>query len=215
MTDALSPIVQQENDEDASRKLPKSSPTTSSPSQLASTKISLQSALRQFADFPIPGIDFVDILPLFANPTLHSLLIDALALEIQDAFNGQIPDVIIALDARGFLFGPSLALKLGVGFAPVRKRGKLPGPTVEAAFVKEYGEDYFQLQEDAVKPGQTALVVDDIIATGGSAQAAGALVEKLGGKLMGYIFILEIDFLKGRDKLHAPVHTLLYYSDKA
>jgi len=86
---------------------------------------------------------------------------------------------------------------------------------VEAAFVKEYGEDYFQLQEDAVKPGQIALVVDDIIATGGSAQAAGALVEKLGAKLMGYLFILEIDFLKGRDKLKAPVHTLLYYSDKA
>lgn len=77
-----------------------------------------------------------------------------------------MPDVIIALDARGFLFGPSLALKLGAGFAPVRKRGKLPGPTVEAAFVKEYGEDFFQLQEDAVKPGQLVLVVDDIIATG-------------------------------------------------
>jgi adenine phosphoribosyltransferase len=77
-----------------------------------------------------------------------------------------MPDVIIALDARGFLFGPSLAVKLGAGFAPVRKRGKLPGPTVEAAFMKEYGEDFFQLQEDAVKPGQLVLVVDDIIATG-------------------------------------------------
>lgn len=96
------------------------------------------------------------------------MLIDALVLQIQDAFGGKKPDVIIALDARGFLFGPSLALKLGAGFAPVRKRGKLPGPTVEAAFVKEYGEDFFQLQGDAVKPGQLALVVDDIIATGTS-----------------------------------------------
>lgn len=164
-------------------------------------------------------------------------MIDTLVLQIYSAFDGQKPDIIVALDARGFLFGPSLALKLGAGFAPVRKRGKLPGPTVEAAFVKEYGSDYFQLQKDAVKPGQLVLVVDDIIATGmaffdpkssdtgvtsallknagGSAQAAGELVEKLGASLMGYLFILEIDSLKGRDKLKAPVHTLLYYSDKA
>lgn len=93
-------------------------------------------------------------------------MISSLAEEITTAFGGQKPDVIIALDARGFLFGPSLALKLGAGFAPVRKRGKLPGETVEASFVKEYGEDWFQAQVDAVKPGQTALVVDDIIATG-------------------------------------------------
>jgi adenine phosphoribosyltransferase len=214
-----------------------------SATQLSSAKITLQSSLRQFLDFPIPGIDFIDILPLFASTSLHTLLIDTLALQIETAFNGAIPEVIVALDARGFLFGPSLALKLGAGFAPVRKKGKLPGPTVEAAFVKEYGEDWFQMQGDAVRAGQKVLVVDDIIATGkcysppfrtsplsiqvlheywadhgnytgGSAQAAGALVEKLGGILMGYMFILEIDFLKGRDKLNAPVHTLLYYSEK-
>lgn len=115
----------------------------------------------------------------------------------------------MGLDARGFLFGPSLALALGAGFAPVRKRGKLPGPTSEATFEKEYGQDFFQIQSDAVKKGQNVLVVDDIIATGGSAAAAGNLVEQLGGNLIGYLFILEINFLKGREKLNAPVITLL------
>lgn len=107
------------------------------------------------------------------------------------------------------MFGPSLALRLGASFAPVRKRGKLPGPTKEAAFEKEYGQDFFQIQSDAIANGQKVLVVDDIIATGGSAEAAGNLVRQLGGDLIGYLFILELDFLKGRDKLDAPVITLL------
>lgn len=93
-------------------------------------------------------------------------LIRALELQVLASFQGQVPDVVVGLDARGFLFGPSLALRLGSGFAPVRKAGKLPGPTVEAMFEKEYGQDYFHLQQDAIKPGQTVLVVDDIIATG-------------------------------------------------
>jgi len=145
-----------------------SQPTTSttSASELASTKISLKAALRQFPDFPIPGINFVDILPLFASHSLHTSLLRALELQVLASYNGIRPDVIVGLDARGFLFGPSLALKLGASFAPVRKRGKLPGPTVEASFEKEYGQDYFQMQSDAVKKGQTVLVVDDIIATG-------------------------------------------------
>lgn len=165
MTDSSSSDLHQETGNHASGQLSKPSTSTSSAAQ-QSGKIRLQAALRQFPDFPIPGIDFIDILPLFASASLHTLLIDCLATHIYEALDGQTPDVIVALDARGFLFGPSLALKLGAGFAPVRKRGKLPGPTVEAAFVKEYGEDYFQLQEDAIKPGQTAFVVDDIIATG-------------------------------------------------
>lgn len=119
------------------------------------------------------------------------------------------PDVIVGLDARGFLFGPSLALRVGAGFVPVRKKGKLPGPTETASFEKEYGADFFQMQNDAIKEGQKVIVLDDIIATGGSAAAAGSLVEKLGGRLLGYIFLLELDFLHGRDKLSAPVYTLL------
>jgi len=155
-----------ESDSNASRPEPESSTATTSASELASTKISLRAALRNFADFPIKGIDFVDILPLFASFELHRSLIRALELQVLAFTNGQKPDVVVGLDARGFLFGPSLALRLGAGFAPVRKPGKLPGPTEEAAFEKEYGQDHFQMQKDAVKPGQTVLVVDDIIATG-------------------------------------------------
>ncbi|KAH6669583.1 adenine phosphoribosyltransferase [Halenospora varia] len=188
-----------------------SQPATSAAraTELSRQQINLRAALRQFPDFPIPGIDFIDILPLFANHNLHLSLIRALELQVLSLSDGLKPDVIVGLDARGFLFGPSLALRLGAGFAPVRKRGKLPGPTEEASFAKEYGQDGFQIQSDAIKKGQSVLVVDDIIATGGSAAAAGKLVEQLGGSLIGYLFILEIDFLKGRDKLQAPVYTLL------
>ncbi|KAF9732669.1 adenine phosphoribosyltransferase [Paraphaeosphaeria minitans] len=176
--------------------------------ELSSLTLRLKSSLRQFPDFPSPGILFEDIMPLFANPQLHEDLVRALVLHVSQ--NYEKPDVVVGLDARGFLFGPSLALRLGAGFAPVRKQGKLPGPCETASYEKEYGSDLFQMQADAIKPGQKVLVVDDIIATGGSAAAAGSLVKKLGGTLLGYVFILELDFLKGRDKLDAPVYTLLH-----
>lgn len=148
-------------------------------------------------------------MPLFSDPKLHTSLIRALELQVQTFYDGKCPDVIVGLDARGFLFGPSLALRLGAGFAPVRKRNKLPGPTFEASYEKEYGADHFQIQKDAVKKGQSVLIVDDIIATGGSAQAAGKLVEEAGGIIIGYLFILDIEFLKGCDKLNAPTSILL------
>ena len=150
----------------ASRLEPQSTTSTSRASELSRQQISLRAALRQFPDFPIPGIDFVDILPLFASHSLHESLIRALELQVLSSYNGQKPDVVVGLDARGFLFGPSLALRLGAGFAPVRKPGKLPGPTEQASFDKEYGQDFFAIQKDAIKPGQKVLVVDDIIATG-------------------------------------------------
>jgi adenine phosphoribosyltransferase len=140
-------------------------PHASAAAELASLKINLKKSLRQFPDFPEPGILFEDILPIFANPELHEGLIRSLQLAVEKEFNGK-PDVVVGLDARGFLFGPSLALRLGAAFVPVRKRGKLPGPCETAEFVKEYGSDYFQMQADAVKQGQKVLVVDDIIATG-------------------------------------------------
>ncbi|KAJ4368532.1 adenine phosphoribosyltransferase [Didymella sp. IMI 355093] len=183
-------------------------PGPSASAELANLKVKLKGALRQFPDFPAPGILFEDILPIFADPSLFEALIHALELHITQTFTEK-PDVIVGLDARGFLFGPTLALRLGAAFVPVRKRGKLPGPCETAEYMKEYGADFFQMQADAVKPGQKVLIVDDIIATGGSASAAGTLVEKLGGKVVEYIFILELDFLKGRDKLNAPVYTLL------
>lgn len=123
-------------------------------------------------------------------------------------------DVVVGLESRGFLFGPQLALRLGAGFVPVRKKGKLPGEVATETFKKEYGEDVFQMQSDAIQKGQKVVIVDDIIATGGSAAAAGNLVRKLGGNLLGYVFIMELDFLKGREKLDAPVHTLLTGQEK-
>jgi adenine phosphoribosyltransferase len=205
-------MSQQNTAQDASTTAKESGHATAHPprtTELASLKIRLRAALRQFPDFPEPGIIFEDILPLFADPTLHEALIRSLELHILETYHEK-PDVIVGLDARGFLFGPSLALRLGAGFVPVRKRGKLPGPCETESFQKEYGEDFFQMQADAVKKGQKVLVVDDIIATGGSAAAAGNLVTKLGGTLLGFVFILELDFLKGRDKLPAPVFTLLH-----
>lgn len=144
-----------------------STTASSSSAQLASAKVTLRKTLRQFPDFPIPGIDFVDIMPLFADPLAHATLVSALELQILQNFGqDNKPDVIVGLDARGFLFGPGLALRLGVPFAAVRKQGKLPGPCVTAEYIKEYGKDLFQMQQDAVKEGQKVLVVDDIIATG-------------------------------------------------
>jgi adenine phosphoribosyltransferase len=134
-------------------------------SELSSLKQKLTSSLRQFPDFPSPGILFEDILPIFANPTLHESLLRALELHISTTYN-QKPDVVVGLEARGFLFGPSLALRLGAAFVPVRKKGKLPGPCETASYKKEYGEDLFQMQSDGIKKGQKVLVVDDIIATG-------------------------------------------------
>lgn len=156
--------------QDASTEAPPigfSSSNSSSASELASLKIRLKQSIRQFPDFPTKGILFEDILPLFADPNLHQSLIRALELHVR-AYHAddQTPDIVVGLEARGFLFGPSLALALGAGFVPIRKKGKLPGPTETAGYEKEYGKDLFEIQKDAIKQGQRVLIVDDIIATG-------------------------------------------------
>jgi len=143
--------------------LPTSS--SSSSSELSSLKVRLRNALRQYPDFPSEGILFEDIMPIFASHQLHSDLIKALELQVQQGFSKK-PDVIVGLESRGFLFGPSLALSLGAAFVPVRKQGKLPGKTETEGYQKEYGTDFFQIQSDAIQSGQTVLVVDDIMATG-------------------------------------------------
>ncbi|EME83708.1 uncharacterized protein MYCFIDRAFT_101330, partial [Pseudocercospora fijiensis CIRAD86] len=196
------------------------SASAASPAELSRLKVRLKGGLRQFPDFPSPGILFEDIMPLFSSHDLHSDLITALEYQLAASFHTTIGekseiDVIVGLESRGFLFGPTLALRVGAGFVPVRKPGKLPGETVEESYRKEYGADAFQMQADAIKPGQKVVIVDDIIATGGTAAAAGNLVQKLGGHLLGYVFIMELDFLKGREKLNAPVHTLLSAQDEA
>jgi len=143
----------------------------SGPAELSHLKVNLRSALRQFPDFPSPGILFEDIMPIFANHAHFTSLMRALELQVATAFNTTVGeksgiDVVVGLESRGFLFGPTLALRLGAGFVPVRKQGKLPGKCVTEGYEKEYGTDHFQVQEDAIKPGQKVIIVDDIIATG-------------------------------------------------
>lgn len=169
---------------------------------------SLSAGLKQYPDFPQPGILFEDIFPLFANVSLHRDLITAFLLTTQTKLS-QTPDVIVGLDARGFLIGPQLALHLDAAFVPVRKPGKLPGKLETVEYRKEYGTDTFAIQAESIKPGSKVLVVDDLIATGGSAAAAGQLVKKCGGNLLGYVFLIELTKLGGRNKLEAPVYTIL------
>lgn len=140
---------------------------------------------------------------------LHRDLIQAFLLTIEEKLGSQKPDVIVGLDARGFLIGPQLAIALDAAFVPVRKPGKLPGTLETVEYQKEYGTDSFAIQRESVKPGSKVLVVDDLIATGGSAGAAEALVEKCGGEMLGFVFLIELTKLNGRSKLRAPVLTVL------
>ena len=176
---------------------------------LESLAIELRSALHQYPNFPSEGILFEDFLPIFASPKLFQKLINAFLIHIQEKFPKTKIDYIVGLEARGFLFGPSLALALGCGFIPVRKAGKLPGQVVQATYVKEYGTDVFEMQIDAMPEGSNVIIVDDIIATGGSAVSAYQLVKKLNCKILEFAFVMELDFLKGRERLQAPVFTLL------
>ncbi|RMZ82696.1 hypothetical protein DV738_g1456, partial [Chaetothyriales sp. CBS 135597] len=171
----------------------------------------LSAGLKQYPDFPQPGILFEDIFPLFASPSLHRTLIDAFILTAtQNLPAGTRPDFVVGLDARGFLIGPQLALHFNAGFVPVRKPGKLPGNLETAEYVKEYGKDVFAIQRETIPKGAKVLVVDDLIATGGSASAAAELVTKVGGDLLGFIFLIELTKLQGRKKLgNVPVWTVL------
>jgi adenine phosphoribosyltransferase len=173
----------------------------------------IRSFLTIYQDFPTKGVAFCDIFPLFRNPLAFEALVTHLVHHLASAVIPSSPnkkiDVIVGLDSRGFLLGPVIALRLGAAFVPVRKRGKLPGECEQASFEKEYGVDEFEMQTNAIVPGQTVVVVDDIIATGGSAAAAGNLVSKQGGQLLRYIFIAEITFLKGKDKLDAPIYSMI------
>jgi len=168
----------------------------------------LRSILTFHADFPKPGINFIDIFPLLRNPIAFETLITHF---VHHLTSFTIPnskakgiDVVVGLDARGFLLGPLIALRLGAAFVPVRKQGKLPGKCVSAEYAKEYGVDTFEMQEGAIFKGANVVVVDDLIATGGSAMAAGELVKKQGGITLEYLFIVGLSFLNGASKLDAP-----------
>jgi len=169
---------------------------------------SLAAKIRDVPDFPRPGIVFKDIMPLLADPASLRETIDLLA----DWARPRRPDVILGAEARGFIFGGALAYALDCGFVAARKPGKLPWRTVEAHFELEYGADTLQIHADALGAGQRVIVLDDVLATGGTAKAKIDLVEQLGGEVVGALFVIELTFLDGRAKLDGyDVHALIAY----
>ncbi|KAF9170062.1 adenine phosphoribosyltransferase [Mortierella sp. AD011] len=168
----------------------------------------INSLIREIPDFPKPGILFKDIFPLFQDPIAVEMVITHIVNYINTTIDKKV-DVVVGLDARGFLFGPLVAMRLGAAFAPVRKAGKLPGATIQVSYQKEYGTDVFEMQQDSIKPGQNVIVIDDLIATGGSAAGAQELIEKMNGNVLSFIFLIELEFLKGKDVLKAPVYSMI------
>lgn len=168
----------------------------------------LKSFIRDIPDFPKAGILFRDISPLLGNPDAFSFAIDGLA----KLCHTWQPQVVAGIESRGFIFGVALAGSLKLPFVPLRKPGKLPGETLRLAYDLEYGSDALEVQRDALAAGQRAIVVDDLIATGGTAKAAGELVRQTGAELVGYGFAIELADLGGRDRLvDAPVRSLVRY----
>jgi adenine phosphoribosyltransferase len=172
------------------------------------TPLDLTTRVRDVPDFPTAGILFKDITPLVADPVYSTETVDRL---IEWAAPRR-PDVILGAEARGFIFGGALAYALGCGFVPARKPGKLPWETVEATYELEYGTDTLEMHRDAVADGHRVIVLDDVLATGGTAKAKIDLVEQLGGEVVGALFVIELTFLNGRDKLVGyDVHALITY----
>ena len=168
----------------------------------------VKSCLRIIPDFPIKGINFQDIFPLFQNPDAVEVMVNHFVNHIKEAHPNGV-DAIAGLEARGFLFGPMIALRLHCKFVPIRKKGKLPGKTYVAQYKKEYGVDEFEIQTDALTENQTVIIVDDLIATGGSAAAAAELVMKCKAVVKEYLFIIDLVDLKGSSSLKAPVYSMI------
>jgi adenine phosphoribosyltransferase len=176
--------------------------------EAAATAERLREHIRDIPDFPAPGIVFKDITPLLAD----AAALDATVRALADAARELRPEVVIAAEARGFLLGPALARELGAGFVLARKPGKLPHATVSAEYELEYGTDALELHSDAVAAGARVLVHDDLLATGGTASALCELVAALGGQVVGCVFLIELAFLAGRERLAPhPVSALLRY----
>lgn len=168
----------------------------------------IQNAIRSIPDFPKAGILFKDITPLLADARLFAGTIDLLTAK----HPAGTVDAVVGIDARGFIFAAAAALKLHAGFVPVRKKGKLPYQTHEQDYVLEYGTATVAMHVDALKPGSRVLLIDDLLATGGTAAAAAALVQKLGGKILEIAFLIELSALNGRQKLKQfPIRSLVVY----
>jgi len=168
----------------------------------------LKDLIREVSDFPKPGINFFDITTLLKDPSGFRQVIERLS----EHYKSTPIDVVLGIEARGFIIAPAVAYALGYGFIPVRKEKKLPADRERIEYALEYGTDVLEIHRDAVTPGQRVLIIDDVLATGGTAAAVARLVEMLNGKVAGLGFILELDFLKGREKLNGrDVFSLLHY----
>jgi adenine phosphoribosyltransferase len=168
----------------------------------------LRTKIRDIKDFPTEGILFKDITTLLKDGPAWASVIDHLAAKYHTA----LVEIVVGVESRGFIFGGALAHQLKAGFVPVRKRGKLPGRTIEEEYELEYGKDVLAIHEDAIRPGQKVLVVDDLLATGGTMAATLRLIERLGGKVVGTAFLIELAFLKGRERLRGyNVDALITY----
>jgi adenine phosphoribosyltransferase len=170
----------------------------------------LKSLIRSVPDFPKPGILFYDITTVLKDKSGFAELIDAFAQYYID----KKVDLVLGIEARGFIFGPALAYRLNAGFVPVRKPGKLPAETLTIKYDLEYGSDSLQIHKDAIKPGQRVIIVDDLLATGGTMLATSNLVKQLGAEIVGVTVAVELDFLKGRDKFpDIDVFSLIHYDE--
>ncbi len=168
----------------------------------------LKKLVREIPDFPKPGILFYDITTLLKDPVGLHRAVDALA----NHYVGRSIDRVVGIEARGFIFAPMVAYRLNAGFVPVRKPKKLPAPVEKATYNLEYGTDALEVHRDGISEGQQVLIIDDLLATGGTASAVAGMVERLGGKVAGLGFLIELDFLKGRHRLPGyDVHTVLRY----
>jgi adenine phosphoribosyltransferase len=168
----------------------------------------IEQAIRNIPDFPKPGIQFKDITPVLADGRLFSGAIDLLT----EKFKPGSVDAVVGIDARGFIFAAAAAVKLRTGFVPVRKKGKLPYKTIEQDFALEYGSATVAIHVDALKPGARVLLIDDLLATGGTSSAAAALVKKLGANILEAGFLIELKFLNGREKLKGyPVRSIVTF----
>jgi adenine phosphoribosyltransferase len=170
----------------------------------------LKDMIRAVPDFPKPGILFYDITTLLKDSNGFAQLIDAFA----QYYIGKHVDLVLGIEARGFIFGPALAYRLNAGFVPVRKPGKLPAETLTIKYDLEYGSDSLQIHKDAIQPGQRVIVVDDLLATGGTMLATTDLVKQMGGEIVGVTVAIELDFLKGRAKFpDVDVFSLMHYDE--
>ncbi len=170
--------------------------------------IDFKKLIREIPDYPKPGILFYDITTLLKDPVGLHWTVDVLA----NTFLPQKIDQVIGIEARGFIFAPMVAYRLNAGFVPARKPNKLPADRASASYSLEYGKDAIEIHRDAIEPGQEVVIIDDLLATGGTAAATASLVESLGGRVAGIGFIIELEFLKGREKLSKyEIHSVVKY----